>query len=287
MFDRLVFFNHYGSGDLYESREFVKDIINIIPAKEYCYAHAHSNIILGDMPQLVHIEVSEDMSPVQAVRIHDNILYMNTWIGRDGKYVLPGIGCTVEKLYEMYNDILSDLGYVSLPRQVIDYVPTFDWSYFDLEKVDEFVRNHPERKVFISNNNVNSSQAANFDFNPAIKELCKIFPDVAFIICSPTMESGGNLYITHEIIQSNDCDLVEIAYLSKFVDTIVGRNSSPHVFSQHRENWEDPSKASLSFTYTRIASHFVLNTPVKMRKYWCGDISTVGIIGAIREVMER
>lgn len=287
MLDSLIFYNHYGFGDLYESREFVKDLAQIIPAKEYRYAHAHSNIILRDIPQLVHVEVEEIMYPMRAVLISDNILYVNTWIGRDGRYILPGIGCTVEKLYEMYNDILCELGCTSLPRQVVDYIPIFDWSYFQLDKVDEFVNNHPERKILISNNNVNSSQAENFDFNPILEVICDTYPDLTFIICAPSVVKRQNLYTTGEIIQSNDCDLVEIAYLSKFTDTIIGRNSAPHVFAQHRENWEDPTKASLSFTYTAVGSHFVLNTPVRMRKYWSGATDIQGRVASIKEVLER
>jgi len=288
MFDSVVFYNYFGFGDLYESREFAKDIAKIIPAKEYCYAHAHSRKILADIPQLSQIGIIEEtMQPMVATQISDNTLTINTWIGRDGRYVLPGVGCTVEKLYEMYNDVLSKLGYSSLPRTIGDYIPTFDWSYFDLERVDNFVSSYPGRKVLISNNNVHSGQAENFDFNPVITELCKMYPDIVFIICSPSLSSGGNLYTTNDIIQANDCDLVEIAYLSKSTDTIIGRNSAPHVFAQHRENWDDPTKASLSFTYTQVASHFVLNTPVKMRKYWSGAIDTETVVANIKEVLER
>lgn len=288
IFDAVVFYNWFGNGDLYESREFVKDIIKIIPAREYHYAHAHSRKILMDIPQLLQVGIIEEtMQPMTGVRIFDNVVYINTWIGRDPKYVLPGVGCTLEKLYEMYNDILSELGYPSLPKQVIDYIPTFDWSYFKLGRVDDFVSEHPERKVLISNNEAQSCQAKNFDLNPAIEILCDTYPDTAFIICSPSLISGGNLYITKEIIQADDCDLVEIAYLSKFTDVIIGRNSAPHVFAQHRENWDDPTKASLSFTYKAIASHFVLNTPVQMKKYWCGVVDTEGVIASIKEVLER
>ena len=49
---RITFYNHFGAGDIFESREFVKDLMKILPADEYRYAHGKNPKILLDIPEL-------------------------------------------------------------------------------------------------------------------------------------------------------------------------------------------------------------------------------------------
>ena len=79
----------------------------------------------------------------------------------------------------------------------------------------------------------------------------------------------------------------EISYLSLFCDTHVGRNSGPHVFAQVRENWLDENKATLSFTYQKVASHFVYNLPVKMQKYWSPCTDALEVHDRMSRVIQR
>lgn len=259
-----------------------------IPAQNYLYAHGKSKRIFADIPQIGFMEVTPQMDARQAVLSVGNNLFINTWIGRDGRYVLPGIGCVVEKLYEMYNDILRGLGIPPLGHPVIDYIPTIDFSYYDIDSVDDFIKTTADRKILISNGPVQSCQAENFDFTPVISRICDMFPQIVFIVTQPVSIDKCNLIMTSDIIKSDDgFDLNEIAYLSLFTDTIIGRNSGPHVFAQNRQNWDNPQKASLSFTYTEIASHFVLDTPVQMKKYWSCKTDEEGVVQVIKGVLER
>lgn len=285
----------FGAGDVFESREFVKDYMRLLPPMKFYYAHGKHPRILLDMPELEFTPVTEAMYPMNKVTVATDTIYINTWIGRDGRYVLPGIGCTVEKLYEMHNNILGALGRYNLTRtDIYSYIPKIDFSAYDLVGVNEFlVSRRNRRKVLISNGNVQSNQADNFSFASAIKLLCDHYPDIDFIVTTPigveflTDFPPRNLFNSGEIIKVPGFDLNEIAYLSLFTDTIIGRSSGPHTFSQHIDNWNDPKKVNLSFTYMRSGSHFVLSDHLPMKKEWSPATETPDIFYKICDVIER
>ncbi len=288
MNDAVVFYNHFGNGDIFESREFVKEYMEKIPAKDYYYAHGKPPRILADIPELQFTDVTEIMDGMNAITLVNGTIYINTWIGRDGRYVLPGIGCTVEKLYEMHNDILTALGIRRLEKEMFDYIPNIDYSYYNISYVQEFLDDHPKQKVLISNGNVYSNQAVNFDFTPAVDMLAKVMPEVTFILTQDADISRDNVIFTSDIIETDDgFDLNEISYLSIFCDTHVGRSSGPHVFAQVRENWLDSNKVSLSFTNMECASHFVWRLQTNMKKRWSGSTDVAGVYQAMFDAVRR
>ena len=132
--NRVTFYCHYGNGDLFESREFVRDIRNLIPADAYFYAHGKPERMFEDIPWLQFTKVDSKMNMHSPSTIIDNCLYINTWIGRDSKYVLPQIGCVIENSYKMFNDILRPYG-VKLSKDVYEYIPEIDNFYFDNSEI--------------------------------------------------------------------------------------------------------------------------------------------------------
>jgi len=285
---KVIFYNHFGNGDIFESREFVKEYMEKIPADNYYYAHGKNPRILADIPQLQFTEVTDVMQPMHAAVITDDVLYINTWIGRDGKYVLPGIGCVVESLYYMHNEILESLGFERLEKEMIEYVPDIDYSYYNTEDIDKFCNGNDKRKVLISNGPVQSNQAMNFDFTEPIVMLAQTFPDILFLVTSPVFIELDNVIFTNNLIQTEDgFDLNEISYLSLFCDTHIGRNSGPHLFAQVRENWLDPNKVTLSFTYQKMASHFVYRLPTAMEKRWSDATNDFEVYYAMAQTVRR
>ena len=79
MLDKLVFYNHFGAGDIFESREFVKDYMKQFPAKEYWYAHGKHPRILADMPELRYTPIDDSMNCRMPFFNKGNSLYVNTW----------------------------------------------------------------------------------------------------------------------------------------------------------------------------------------------------------------
>jgi len=288
MYKKVIFYNHFGNGDIFESREFVKEYMKKIPAENYYYAHGKHPSILADIPELKFTDVTEEMSGMNSVTTINNVLHINTWIGRDSKYVLPGIGCVVEKLYEMHNDILRSLGISPLEKEPFEYVPSIDYSYYYTKVVDLFLQDFPQQKVLISNGNVQSGQAENFDFTPAILRLADALPEVSFILTEKREIVKKNVFFTADITQTKfGFDLNEVSYLSRFCDTIIGRNSGPHVFTQVRDNWLDPSKATLSFTKVSGASHFIASIPTPMKKLWSSSENIDVVYQAMYNVITR
>jgi len=273
MLDKLVFYNECGAGDIFESREFVKDYMKQFPAKEYYYAHKKHPRILADMPELKYTTVEPFMNCRMPFITKDNSLFINTWIGRTSKYVLPGAGCTVERLYDMHNEYLNAIDRKHLLKTRYEYIPSIDYSYYIVDEVnrflsDEYVR--PDELVFIDNGKVLSKQAENFDFTPVIENLAVDYPDKIFIITHPIETELENIRYTGSIIKANSSfDLNEISYLSRFCNTLIGRCSGPHVFAQNLDNWLDKDKVLLSFTYSPYGASFVLdNKHLYMKKIW-------------------
>jgi hypothetical protein len=291
MYNKVYFYCHYGNGDIHESREFVKDMIELIPSEYYFYAHGKSPRILEDIPKLISTEVTSIMDMRKDIYEIDNDLYINTWIGRDSSYVLPGIGCILTEYYRMYNDILAKIG-LHLSRPIIDYLPNIDYSYFNTKYIDNFLKWEFRKKVLICNGPVQSCQAENFNWTPIINRLNFYYPEVAFIMTQiddkiNSINCNPNISFTSEIIKSQDrFDLNEISYLSTFCDIIIGRSSGPFLFSQVRENWMNPNKKFLSFTYQPTGANIVLGLPVLAKMFWSDLTDEDGVYYKCVEAIE-
>jgi hypothetical protein len=287
MYKTLTFYNEYGAGDIFESREFIKELSNKIPAEKYKYAHGKSKRILADLPWVEQIDFDKSImdSMKDVVDDKEGNIYINTWIGRDGQYVLPGIGCTVEQIHRMYNDILRKYGVGQLDLNPVNYIPRINYTYFERMNIHKFLSEHKKDRILISNGPVQSNQSFNFDFTDAIYELASKFKDKVFIVTVKLPEERDNIFYTGDITKVNENDLNEVSYLSKFCSTIIGRNSGPHVFSQTIDNCMDASKKFISFTYQKTGSSFVVNTQIKAQKYWSPVTDSYGVARFIEECL--
>ena len=275
MYNNLVFHNRFNNGDVFESREFVKAVMSIIPARNYFYVHSNSRQLLKDIGGIHHIvSKSPDMGLVSFGR---DAVYIDTWIG-NGKY-----GCLVENNYDMFNEILSRLNFGVLPGIPIDYLPAIDYRFFDITNVNKFMADNKYcgKKVLIDNGDVRSLQAYNFDFEPIILDLADSNKDNIFIVTSPIKAYRSNIHYTGNVIKSQrDSDLMEISYLAKYCDVIVGRNSGPFVFSSTAENLNS-KKTFISLCYEQRVSTFHVNQAVRSRQVWSGATSRKEVFDVI------
>lgn len=271
MYNSLTFFNEYGAGDIFESREFIKEWMTKVPAHRYYYAHGKSKSIIADIPSIKSVDFDKSiMDSMKDVLSDDNgNLYINTWIGRDSRYVLPGIGCVVEQFHKMHNDIMQKYKIGQLNLSPIHYIPRVDYTYYNRQDVHKFLSEYKQDRILICNGSVNSNQAFNFDFSEAIYELAAKFDDKVIVVTSKLPEERKNIFYTGDIIKTKDgFDLNEISYLSNFCNTIVGRKSGPYVFCHTLSNCMNPNKKFVSFTYSQQASSFVVNMQTRAKKYW-------------------
>lgn len=279
MLNVLGFYNYFGNGDLFNSREIIKEIMKNVPAKEYYYLHSKSPRMFQDIRDLKYSPINYLCRPNRHFYQENNETYINTWIGLDSKYVLPGIGCVLEMNIKMYNMILERIGEsFRLEKDVIEYLPSIRYGKLPEKHIINIRRFliGKDKVVLISNGDVQSNQAKNFDFTPAIEKLALNFPEISFAVTAkiPKLISIPNIYFTGDIIQSEDgFDLNEISFLSKFCKVIIGRSSGPYVFTQVKENFLNPDKVFLSFTYHSNAMKFLL-AEVPAKRIWSGNTET-------------
>ena len=286
MYERVIFYNHYGAGDVFESREFVFEWKEIVPARLYEYSHGKNPRILKDIPWLHYKEPTAHMNAMRGIWDdgHGN-LYVNTWIGRDGSYVLPGIGCTVEGLYRMHNDLLKVYNLGKLSGEPKDYIPQISYQVYNIASLTDLMSNISSRKIFIDNGLVQSMQAKNFDFNSIIEALASNHKDKVFFVTQPYYTEQNNVIAITHYTGATGFDLNEVSYVSLFCDTLIGRNSGPHVYTQVKENVFNDSKKLLSFTYHQQGSSFVVNTDVLIQKFWSAATHKSDVIRKIEEVI--
>ena len=292
MLNTLGFYNHYGAGDIFESREFVREIMTIFPAQKYVYYMGKSPRLMLDFPNL---EVSNDvpvwLSAMKPFKIVNNNLFINTWIGRDSRYVLPGIGCTVEKLYEMYDEILNNVEVGTRLRQpMLNYLTDFNFHFYKTNLIDIVMQGNTKHRkcVYISNGNVQSNQAENFNMTPLIILLAQKFTPTLFFITQADSEfyPYPNIKDANEFAPGFDSNLPELSYLSQFCDVLIGRNSGTHVYAWTRHNCMR-DMLNITLTKNRHCSHFVHHTPIPMRTVWSNQTDTDALFKLISGELEK
>ena len=296
MFKNIYFFNWYGNGDILNSKEYVRELAERMPEVKFYYLHPKNPRIFEDMGNLFeHGSITEKCDNSKGFIIYGDDLYFNTWIGRDSRYVLPGITCTDIMNRKMFNDILETAGMdIRLERPFIDYIPSINFNKLQpkyLMRVARFLtQNEKARKILICNGDVQSNQATNFDFGPVIENLCKLYPEDIFIATTPfrTELIYPNLYFTSDIIKADDgFDLNEIGYLSRKVVLTIGRASGPSVFTQHKENMLDPTKKFLVFSNHPDCITFMKGAKSKVEFFWSGETQLNRVYEEIKEVLDK
>lgn len=283
----VIFYNHYGNGDIFVAREFVKEIMRNLPEAKHYFAHSKDPYINSDILKHRPLDVFCEMrSPFILV---DESLYINTWIGYAyGKYVLPGVVCRLDKFKQMYNDTLEKIGLpFRLNQPIENYIPEIggiDSEYKN--NITDFVYSIINKKlVLICNGNVQSNQAENFDFTPVIEKLAEENPNIIFLVTEYFYTNFTNIIYTGSIFgKGTGSDLKEIGYLSKYVDIIIGRSSGPFVFCQTRTNYSNANLKILSFTYVKEAGHMAF-FPVNAKLHWSPATNFEGVYNAIKQLL--
>jgi hypothetical protein len=233
---RLVFFNYFHHGVIHAAREFIKDIMKKTNNESAFFFHKLSPCILKDINITEGKE--ETIEPNNDVLYYedDKNIYVNTWYHLHfghAKYQ-----CTIEALYYNFTFIYQSLG-IKL-EEISYYIPSIDYTKYDIEKIDEFFKNTKyEKFIYISNGMVSSSQADYLNLDPQISMLSKIHKDYLFILTNDSICGGDNIIQSKDIIGTNGKgDLNENSYISTKCDIIVGRESGPYFFTYVKDNVE-------------------------------------------------
>lgn len=279
MFENVYFFNNYHNGDVFYSKEFVKDIKSKI-GKNHYYIHNNDFSILKDM-DIEQIKKPTPKNDISVLQI-ENDIYINTWIGQQQSKYLSS-GCNLNANYNIFCDIYEQLN-IEI-NQIEYYIPSVDFQKVQTLNINNFI-NQNKKYILICNNNVHSGQSENFNFDPIIDYLSTVYPDLMFIISNNTNLNKNNIFNFSNIggITNN---LLEISYISTKCDVIIGRASGPYCFTHIKENIKNPNKNFIGFSYGEAESKWVSDNNCQAKQYWSNDFTESSIINLIEDKIKK
>jgi hypothetical protein len=243
MIKNIIFYNHAHNGDIFLSKGYVSHIIKNLPNINFAYAHEKSDKVLRDL-KIGHINVHGVAEMYEKYSLLDETLYINTWVGN---YLHYG-DCNWKTLHLMYSDIINFINnYIDYKIELMtleQYCPTIDFSFYDIPK--NFDLDFEETIIF-SNGPVLSGQSNIINMDQIINEILNVFPNRKIILTHHSNIQNDRIIYSSSIIQSNDTDLNEIAWLSTKCKYIIGRQSGPFIFMQIPENINDSRKKIICF----------------------------------------
>ncbi len=293
---RLTVYNHFGIGDLFESREFVLEWMRQLNVEDVEYACRYP-AVFEDLPQIKTREVTPDLPLRGSISRKNGHYILNSWIGAlnaetqpRGDYVLwPGVGCTVEHIHRMHHDYMKRAGLRGLTKPPQDFLTMIDYSRINTGKVDEFRERIRWRFVLVCNGKTGSGHAANFSMAEMVG-LMPVQSSVSYLLTERAELNRPDVFFTDDITERGDrCDVLAISYLSTFCDVIVGRCSGAQMVCETKENWMNESKTLLSFTEHDNGATFVRNPEalgLKMRRVWSGANDPVSAATVLRDILK-
>lgn len=275
----IYFYNNYHNGDVFYSKEFVKDIKNKT-GKTHFYIHNNNPVILKD------VDIKQIQAPtpsnISTVSKKDNDVYINTWIGQGGKY--NKFSCSLKSNYLLFQDVYKILGIDIEP--IGFYIPDVDFDKVDKVNTDKYFEKNKNKTVLICNNNVLSGQAVNFNFDAIIKHMSNVFSDTTFIFTNNTQLVGDNITTANNIIGYDKGNLLEISYLSTKIDTIIGRASGPFCFSHIKENMKDENKKFIVFSNEEDEGKWVPDSESTAKQHWFNRYDKQYVIDSIEKTIK-
>lgn len=241
---RIIFFNHYHNGDVFASKEYVRQIISLIPDADFIYQHYNSEKLLADIP-ITFYNLSE--SPVQiedkiTFAINGTDIFINTWIGN---YLYPAPGINFVTYNAMFKKIfmwMSENGIASIPkRKASFYVPEIDFSYFNTQNITI-----PSNAILISNGPSLSGQSNTRGFDDLIERILKYTDYNLILTHQSSVSHKSRIFYTDSIIGVDGSDLNEISYVAEKCPIIIGKNSGPFCFTHTKNILSDESKKMIA-----------------------------------------
>jgi hypothetical protein len=247
---KLCFFNFYHNGDLFHSKPFVREVISALGKENVQYAHEKDPKVLQDL-EIGYAKVRGLTDKVKSFHwAEQDVLLVNTWIG--SYFDLYEGECTLSfnmKMWKHIYALINQYFQTNLKLGPIeDYMPYVDYSKFKVDQIDDWLNTNSNTKILFSNGVVLSGQCEyTGDMADIIVESAEKHPNITFLTTNQIRTSLANVIHTAEIIRSDNCDLNEIAYLSRACSLIIGRNSGPFCFASTGENLNDPSKTFYAY----------------------------------------
>jgi hypothetical protein len=289
----VVFYNNCHCGDIHVSRSFVRYIVENLRGVDFKYAHRNHPSLLCDIPKLQHTSKYNSFlkNKNKDTIHHKGCLFLNTWYASSKLKFRPD--GTIDPvhygtLHNLFTHHFKTLGLNVEDKEPRDFIPSIDFSYYNTDPIDKFLKNHTGSKVLFCNGLVKSGQAINFPMLPGIVKLAQKYPNVVMIYTNRekcNAKLPPNLHFSPNILKTNGFpDLNENAYLSTHCDLIVGRQSGAYTFSMLKDNILDRPAKFINFTNSKYPTWFnkKYTTLIKPRCttvcYHHSDLSVLGKI---------
>lgn len=273
MWDRIVFFELRHYGDLHITRNFVRYVIDHIPARKYVYVLNNDSKVFSDFSELTFERHDVTIHPFTIYGpwlVIDGTLYINTSCGTNSKFAWQGT--TIQTAHSIFKYYLKTLCNHTISEYLSTFVPSINFDKFKVDGVDAFMKLHEgKKKVLVVNGDTQSGQTLNFDMYPLVQILAHHYPDYMFFLSNiPTstiynynvveasnMDSGiipleSNIFLCRDIIGIDENDIVETAYFSLFCDVIIGRTSGVYTLSIEKRNVIDNPKKFICISHTEL-----------------------------------
>ncbi|HEY5267661.1 MAG TPA: hypothetical protein VII94_00825 [Candidatus Saccharimonadales bacterium] len=240
---KVVFFNHHHNGDIHVARSFVREIMKKEPNVSFSFTHKNSRNLLADIPSLKYDANSINTIKDEQISLFNkgDTYYFNTWYCQSQYKYYRMYGLTLDALYAAFDNNCKNLWGWSLKDISSDpsiFIPTIDYSKFQIENAKSWIDDHLEKKIFVSNGKVLSGQAAPFELTSMIIDIANKHTDKTFILSNKENDKKlpNNVVYSSDLIKKEGCDLNENAFLTEHCDLIVGKASGALTFSLNQVN---------------------------------------------------
>jgi len=274
----LILYNEYHNGDLFYSRI----LLNMLPKETNIkYFHNCKSSLFCDLINVEEINISH----INNFKNINNFPVINTWIGQNNMIYINSIntGCSYENHFFLAKKLTNSLG-IQVDDDMDKYIP--DINYHLLPNIDNIktklndLKTKFKKFVLISNGDVHSGQATNFDFSPIVNILANLYPDVLFFVTKDILTYNINILNTSKITEVIP-DLLQISYISNFCDVIIGRASGPFCFCHTKENLLNKNKVFVSFSKNKYEGIFYQNQ--KSKYIWHNNYDKDNILNLIKD----
>jgi len=268
---KIIFFNHYHRGDLLTHKEYVRQIKEELPEVEFGYMHFNHAKLTRDL-DIPKVGEPTDLDPKVPYYQDGDVLYINTWIGSTWDIFCNYGGINMNSLWWQWERILPTINmamglqpedHIKLRAEKESYLPTIDFTKFNVASIDEYLeQSKDKKKILICNGAPKSGQSFAYNMESFVHTVANKFPNIDFICTEKFPVTLSNIVFTDDIIKDseieekrapwedrpiNNCDVQEISYLSENCNAIVGKNSGPFVFCETKNNYMNPNQKFLSF----------------------------------------
>jgi len=237
----IFFYNHFHNGDVFLTREYVREIAKLYPEATIKYFHGNSPKIIADLGiKTLNISEYNTVFDMRSKFIKDDGLQINTWIGN---HLLLNPGCNYLTYNKMFKELIKDIGLDYDVKDPEYYIPDIDFSQYDIPNNFEI----DDSAIMFSNGPVHSGQSNIGSTNEIVQAILDNIPDRKIILTHKTEIINDRLIYTDDIINTSGGDLNEISWVAEKCKTIIGRNSGPFCFMHTKNILNNSQKNIIAF----------------------------------------